>query len=79
MRLHHPPPFAARWRARWIWFEPPRLRPDTLVRPVLDEPADRVGLLRRSFELDAVPAAAPCRVWADGTVDVDSPVPVVRG
>ena len=65
MRLHHPEPFTDPWRARWIWFESPRLRPETAVRPVLVDDAERIGLLRRTLELDRVPAVAPCRVWAD--------------
>jgi hypothetical protein len=32
---------------------------------VLAEPQDRIGLVRRTLELDAVPKTAPCRIWAD--------------
>ena len=34
--------------------------------PVLADPVDHVALLRRSFEVDAVPDRAPCRIWSDG-------------
>lgn len=36
------------------------------TRPVLDEPTDRVALLRRTFDIAEVPATAPCRLWVDG-------------
>lgn len=66
MRLDHPSPFAARWRAKWIWDRPPSLRLDTATRMVLDDPVDHVALLRREFTVDAVPASAPARIWCDG-------------
>lgn len=66
MRLRHPEPFEGRWRGRWIWFEPPRLRPETATRPVVADPADRVGLFRREVVLDVVPERAPARLWTDG-------------
>jgi hypothetical protein len=66
MRLAHPAPFAARWPSRWIWFERPQIDLATATRPVLANPVDRIGLLRRTLELDVVPATAPCRIWADG-------------
>ena len=66
MRLTHPEPFAARWRARWIWFEPPAIHTETATRPVPSDPRDRVGLFRRTIELDVVPTSAPARLWVDG-------------
>ncbi|MFZ4519079.1 MAG: alpha-L-rhamnosidase C-terminal domain-containing protein [Microthrixaceae bacterium] len=66
MLWDHPSPFGRRWRARWIWAGRPAIRTETATRPVLDDPTDRVVLLRRSFGLAGVPATAPCRVWADG-------------
>lgn len=66
MQLHHPAPFEPRWRARWIWHEPPRIAAATATRPEAAEPVDHIALLRRSFELASVPVAAPCRVWVDG-------------
>lgn len=39
---------------------------ESATRPVLDRPTDRVVLMRRILDLDAVPSTAPCRVWADG-------------
>jgi len=55
-----------RWRARWIWFEAPRI---TLDFPQLvvarAEVADRIGCLRRTFDLHAVPPRVPARVTAD--------------
>jgi len=38
----------------------------SLTRPVAADPVDTVALLRRRFDLAAVPASAPCRVWVDG-------------
>jgi hypothetical protein len=64
--LRHPEPFAARWRARWIWHEPPKIGAASLTRPIAADPVDTVALLRRAFHLDAVPSAAPCRLWVDG-------------
>ncbi len=66
MQLHHPAPFANRWRARWIWHEPPRIAARSATRPEPADPVDRVALLRRSVHLDAVPITAPARVWVDG-------------
>lgn len=66
MALEHPAPFGNRWRSRWIWFEPPSIQLPTLTRPERAVDGDQVGLFRRSFTLDAVPAAAPCRIWSDG-------------
>lgn len=66
MRLEHPAPFDAKWRAKWIWDRPPALRLDTATRMVLDDPTDHVALLRREVHLDAVPDSAPARIWCDG-------------
>jgi len=66
MRLNHPEPFAPRWRSNWIWCDPPAITTETATRAVLADPVDRVALLRRRIELDAVPASAPCRIWVDG-------------
>lgn len=66
MYLEHPEPFGARWRARWIWFEQPAIRTETATRPVLADPVDRIGLFRRTIDLDAVPDTVPARLWADG-------------
>lgn len=66
MRLDHPTPFRARWRARWIWFEQPAIRTETATRPVVVDPHDRIGLFRRVVHLDTPPASAPARVWVDG-------------
>lgn len=66
MRLNHPEPFEARWRAKWVWAGYPAIATETATRPVLSDTSDRVVLLRRSLDLDAVPASAPCRIWADG-------------
>ncbi len=66
MPTPHPAPFAPRWRARWIWHRRPRIVTETATRPVLADPTDHVVLLRRVFELDATPATAPSRIWADG-------------
>lgn len=66
MLLVHPEPFAARWRARWMWFEPPRIHTETATRPVASDPADRVGLFRRALDLVEVPASVPARLWSDG-------------
>ena len=66
MRLHHPEPFAGAWDARWIWHGRPAIINETATRPVLANPADTVVLLRRSFELDAVPASVPTRLWVEG-------------
>ena len=66
MRLTHPEPFGARWRAKWIWDRPPALRLDTATRAVLDDPTDRVALFRRELSLDVVPESVPARIWTDG-------------
>lgn len=66
MYLEHPEPFGARWRARWIWFEQPAIRTETATRPVLADPGDRIGLFRRTIDLDAVPDTVPARLWVDG-------------
>ena len=66
MRLHHPAPFDARWRGRWIWHGRPAIRAATATRPVLDDPRDTVVLLRTTVDLDAPPAEAPARLWVDG-------------
>lgn len=57
-----------RWRARWIWCEPPALRYGSgpLPAPVLDEAAAaRVGAFRKTIQLDRVPPSVPARVTAD--------------
>ena len=66
MRLHHPEPFEAHWRARWIWHGRPRIANETATRPVQADPTDRVMLFRRLVELTEVPATAPARLWTDG-------------
>lgn len=66
MYLEHPEPFGARWRARWIWSEQPAIRTETATRPVLADPLDRIGLFRRTIDLDAVPDTVPARLWVDG-------------
>ena len=66
MRLNHPEPFTAAWSARWIWHGRPAIVSETATRPVQADPADRVVLFRREFELDAAPASAPARLWVDG-------------
>ncbi len=66
MQPEHPAPFAARWRASWIWHGQPAIHAETATRPVLSDPMDRIVLLRRDVELTSVPAAAPCRLWSDG-------------
>lgn len=66
MRLEHPEPFDARWRARWIWSEAPAIVAETATRPVLSDPTDHIALLRRTIDVGQVPATAPARIWADG-------------
>ncbi|MBU3701611.1 MAG: alpha-L-rhamnosidase [Acidimicrobiia bacterium] len=66
MKLVHPEPFGARWRAKWMWDRPPTLRLDTATRAVLDDPTDHVALLRREVHLTTVPDTAPARIWTDG-------------
>ncbi len=66
MRLQHPAPFTARWRARWIWSTSPAITFASVTLPVLADPIDRVALLRRTFPIDTVPDRAPCRIWSDG-------------
>lgn len=51
-----------RWRARWIWWEQPGA-PGTNVGRA--ERRDGFGYLRKTFELDAPPHAARCRITAD--------------
>jgi hypothetical protein len=66
MLLRHPEPFTARWRAQWIWSEPPAIVAATATRPVQADPVDRISLFRKVVELDAVPERAPARLWIDG-------------
>ena len=66
MKLDHPSPFAARWRAHWVWFRPPALAVDTATRMVLADPTDRLAFFRRTFTLESVPTHAPARIWIDG-------------
>lgn len=66
MEMTHPDPFGPTWRARWIWFEAPRIHTRTATRPEPRDPADRIGLFRRTVELGRVPASAPARIWVDG-------------
>ena len=66
MRLDHPPPFTARWQARWIWHGRPAIGSTGASNPVLEDPPDTVVLLRRELPLAAVPAEVPARCWADG-------------
>ena len=65
MRFDHPEPFTPKWRGRWIWFERPRIVTETATRPVASA-SGSVGLFRRTVDLAAIPATAPCRVWVDG-------------
>ena len=65
MRFDHPEPFTPKWQGRWIWFERPRIVTETATRPVASA-SGSVGLFRRTVDLAAVPATAPCRVWVDG-------------
>ncbi len=66
MRMEHPEPFDDSWRGRWIWHGRPEIKPETATRPVLADPEDKVVLLRRLVDVDAVPQRVPCRLWADG-------------
>ena len=66
MELHHPAPFAARWRAKWIWNARPALQLDTATRMVLADPVDRVAQFRRELEMPVVPESVPARIWVDG-------------
>lgn len=66
MRVEHPPPFGARWRARWIWASAPAITTESATRPVLADPRDTVVLLRRAVDVTEVPERAPARIWADG-------------
>ncbi len=43
MMLHHPEPFSARWRAHWIWHEPPAITTETATRAVLRDPRGHRG------------------------------------
>ncbi len=80
MRLRHPDPFTARWRGRWIWSAWPSIIAESATRPVLADTTERVALLRRAFELDAVPDTAPCRVWVDGRYVLSvNGEPIARG
>jgi hypothetical protein len=57
---------AGRWRARWIWFEPPQIA--SRGGFVLNREAaqtGRFGCLRRRFALQRVPDCLPARVSAD--------------
>ena len=40
MQLHHPEPFGARWRARWVWDRPPTIAFETMSKPVDADPTD---------------------------------------
>lgn len=64
--LHHPAPFGARWRGRWIWHERPRLGTRTATRPEVVDPRDEMALFRRTFDLASTPTSAACRLWSDG-------------
>ena len=66
MRLEHPEPFAARWRAKWMWNARPSLQLESATRMVLADPTDKVAMFRRELVLDSVPPAVPARIWADG-------------
>jgi len=66
MRIRHPSPFTARWRAHWIWFEAPAIGIESATRPVRAVTGDRVGLFRRQVALSERPATARCRIWSDG-------------
>lgn len=62
----HPLPFTAVWTARWIWHGQPAITMESATRPVLDNPQDRVVLLRRIVDVNEVLESAPCRLWVDG-------------
>jgi hypothetical protein len=66
MFLEHPEPFTGRWRSKWIWHRRPAIATETATRPVLADPTESIGLLRRVVHLDEVPSRAPCRIWVDG-------------
>lgn len=66
MVLHHPEPFTGRWRSSWIWHRRPAIATETATRPVLADPTESIGLLRRVVTLPEVPARVPCRIWVDG-------------
>jgi alpha-L-rhamnosidase len=66
VELEHPEPFAARWRARWVWDRPPAIAFETMSKPVDADPTDHVALFRRVVVLEVVPASAPARIWVDG-------------
>src|SRR5512145_448969 len=57
---------AGRWRARWIWCEPPRLAFDGGRAALARTPGARLACFRRTIRLDAEPAAAPARMVSDG-------------
>lgn len=65
MHAHHPAPFSATWRSRWIWHERPAIALETATRPVRADPTPKVGLLRRVVTVEDQPARAPARIWAD--------------
>ena len=55
-----------RWRARWIWCEPPRLTFDG-GRPTLARGTGaRLACFRRRIALETVPPVAPARMVSDG-------------
>src|SRR5579883_3578539 len=56
-----------RWQARWIWHEQPPARSGLLVGELIPprETWNRFCLLRRTFDLDAVPSSVPARITAD--------------
>jgi len=56
---------AGRWRARWIWCEPPRIESGTGPFARRASAACVTACLRRTFPLDAVPSRAPARLTAD--------------
>jgi alpha-L-rhamnosidase len=63
----HPQVWPATWNANWIWSEAPA-RISSPVASAAVPPKElwnRFCYLRRSFNLDAVPASAPARVTAD--------------
>jgi len=59
--------FDRSWKARWVWVPEQTPPPATSFNlDPLERPADTIAYLRRSFEVTDVPAAAPCRITADG-------------
>lgn len=65
--LPGPPPFPeGRWRGRFLWSAPPVVSTGTLLAGRIDPDAGQGFVcLRRSFDLDAVPACVPARFTAD--------------